>query len=157
MKKISIILTIVLFSLFQAQRKSTSEYRDINSRLDKLLEKRNITKKLIEINLDDKSFVLVKNEGVIVYKNIINFLPDHKINIIKNSNNTSNDTNVTKLFSGDYEKRNNYISIRADYIETQKTGFPLTYNFILQERNKVLYLINLNNNEKWIYAKILEK
>lgn len=156
MKKLIILFAILSFCFSLAQKNIYRNYNDINARLDELLIKREIDKRLLNINLEGKTFVLIQNKGTVVHKDIINFIKEKKINIIEYINDTSTEKKTTKLYSGDYIKKNNYISIRADVYENQKIGIPLTYNFLIQEREGILFLININNNEKWIDTAIVK-
>lgn len=150
MKKIICLLTIISFSLFHAQEKRTRNYNDINNRIEELLEKRELDRKVINVNIEGKTFALLQNSETSVHKTIIHFLPQNKIDIIDFLDNSANKSNPSQYYNGDFIKNDNFISVRADILEGKKIGLPLTYNFVLQERDGVLYLLNLNTNEKWM-------
>lgn len=150
MKKIILFFAIFSFAFSFSQKTNTRDYEDINARLDRLLREREVEKRVLNVNLEGKTFVLIQNKGTLVYKYVVSFLADKNINIIELINDTSAQSKTTKLYSGDFVRNNNYISVRADVLEGQKIGIPLTYNFMIQERDGILFLININNNEKWI-------
>jgi len=112
--------------------------------------KEKLKKRVLNVNLEGKTFVLIQNKGTLVYKYVVSFLADNHANIVALNNDTSAPSTTTKPYSGDFDRTNNYISVRADVLEGQKIGIPLTYNFMIQERDGILFLINMNNNEKWI-------
>jgi len=150
MKKIILFFTIFLFAFSFGQKTNNRNYEDINAKLDRLLHEREVEKRVLNVNLEGKTFVLIQNKGTLVYKYVVSFLADNNINFVELINDTSAQSKTTKLYSGDFVRNNNYISVRADVLEGQKIGIPLTYSFMIQERDGILFLININNNEKWI-------
>ena len=149
---ISLLLLILCIQTFNAQR-----FEEINNKLQKLSEKRTWDKGIITDNLVGKKFVTVKSEGTIVIKRILQFEENNKITLIELIEDKKTDNNTSKIYSGDLVKTENNISIRADKLEGKVITVPYTYNFILQRKQGVLYLHNINNNEKWIQTEIVNK
>ena len=54
-------------------------------------------------------------------------------------------------------KNENNISDKADKLEGKKISNPFVYFFILQRQSGVLYLHNINNNEKWRESEIVSQ
>ena len=150
MKNFKWLFLFISFSFLHAQEKRTRNYNDINNRIQELLEKRELDRKVINVNIEGKTFALVQNTENSVHKTIIHFLPENKLDIIDFIDNNANKSNPSQFYNGDFIKSDNFISVRADILEGKKIGLPLTYNFVLQERDGVLYILNLNTNEKWM-------
>ena len=68
MKKIILFFTIFSFAFSFAQKTNTRDYEDINARLDRLLREREVEKRVLNVNLEGKTFVLIQNKGTFVYK-----------------------------------------------------------------------------------------
>ncbi len=143
-------LTIVLILSIGSNFLSAQRYGAINARLDKILEERTVEKGVINVNLEGKKFIIVKSDNTSVIKKIIQFEDNNKITIIEVSTDVKTDTDTSKIYTGDVVKNDNYISIRADKLEGKAISLPYTYNFLLQKKRNSLYMVNINNNEKWL-------
>lgn len=146
MKSLTKVLILSIgTNFFSAQR-----YGAINARLDKILEERTVEKGVIDANLEGKKFIIVKSDNTSVIKKIIQFEDNNKITIIEVSTDAKTDTDTSKIYTGDVVKNDNYISIRADKLEGKAISLPYTYNFLLQKKRNSLYMVNINNNERWL-------
>lgn len=144
-KTIAIVILLCCFMNVSAQRLSK-----INERLEKLERNRKIDKTILDINLSDKKFALIKNVNKVVYKNIIEFSDDNKVTLIELTDDKLTDEKTSKIYTGDVIKKEYYVSVRADQLEGKKIDLPYAINFILQKRDGSLCLINISNNEIWI-------
>lgn len=149
---VSLLLLILCIQTFHAQRLG-----EINDKLQKMSEKRIWDKGIINADLVGKKFSIVKSEGTTVIKRILQFEENNKITLIELVQDKKTDINTSKIYSGDIVKTENNISLRADKLEGKDITIPYVYNFILQRKQGVLYLHNINNNEKWIQTKIVNK
>lgn len=148
---ISLLLLILCASTFNAQR-----FGEINDRLQKMSKKRTWDSGIIDADLAGKKFVIVKSEGTTVIKRILQFEENkNKITLIELVEDKKTDDSSSKIYSGDIVKKDNNISLRADKLEGETIALAYTYNFILQRKQGVLYLQNINNNEKWIQTDIV--
>lgn len=143
-------LTKVLILSIGTNFLSAQRYGAINARLDKILEERTVEKGVIDANLEGKKFIIVKSDNTSVIKKIIQFEDNNKITIIEVSTDAKTDTDTSKIYTGDVVKNDNYISIRADKLEGKAISLPYTYNFLLQKKRNSLYMVNINNNERWL-------
>lgn len=143
-------LTKVLILSIGTNFLSAQRYGAINARLDKILEERTVEKGVIDANLEGKKFIIVKSDNTSVIKKIIQFEDNNKITIIEVSTDAKTDTDTSKIYTGDMVKNDNYISIRADKLEGKAISLPYTYNFLLQKKRNSLYMVNINNNERWL-------
>lgn len=149
---ISLALIALSINYLSAQR-----YAEINERLNKLGENRVWDSGIIDANLQGKNFSTIKNEGSVVIQKILQFEENNKFTLIELKEDKKTDQKSSNIFSGDLIKNDNNISVRADKLEGNKIAHPISYSFILQRRNGVLYLHNINNNEKWRESKIINQ
>lgn len=157
MKKIIVLTAIISLSFTYAQEKKSRNYDEIIATLDQKIQDKESNSNFSHLNLEGKTFVLVKTTENLVKKDVVNFTADHKLSIVEFTKNLTDNTQFTKFYEGDYIKRDTIISVRADVLEGKKIGVPLTYNFMLKERDLEIFLVNLNNNEKWLEAASIEK
>lgn len=137
------LLLIAWVGTIHAQR-----YGVINAKLDKILEERAIEKEIISADLTGKKFISVKTDNSVTIRKIIQFEGNNKITVIEVIDSTNNN-NSSKIYTGDMVKNNNNISVRADKLEGKTIPLAYTVNFILQKKQDRLYLLNINNNERW--------
>ena len=55
-----------------SQKTNKRDYEDINARLDRFTRKRG-RKRVLNVNLEGKTFVLIQNKGTLVYKYVVSF------------------------------------------------------------------------------------
>lgn len=139
------LLLMACSAIVPAQR-----YGVINAKLDKIIEERAVERGIINADLTGKKFIIVKNDNSVVLKKIIQFENSNRITVIEVSDNTNNSSNSSKIYTGDMVKNDNNISVRADKLEGKPIAVPYTVNFILQKKQNRLYLLNINNNERWM-------
>ena len=130
---------------------------EINDRLQKMSEKRIWDKGIINADLVGKKFVIVKSEGTSVIKRILQFEENNKFTLIEIREDKKTNQDTSKIYTGDIQKNENNISVRADKLEGETITLAYTYNFILQRKHGVLYLHNVNNNEKWAQTEIVNR
>ncbi|MEG2510328.1 MAG: hypothetical protein RSA74_12845, partial [Chryseobacterium sp.] len=57
----------------------------------------------------------------------------------------------SNVFSGDIVRsRKNIISLRADLLENKKVPIPVTKTLLMTRLDDILYLIDVNNKDRWI-------
>lgn len=153
MKKLLLICALTLiFSNISAQNFGT-----LDAIIQKL-EKRNKDKKnATDFTIQGKKFVNVQEFDDHDERHIIEFNNDNTITLIELFDDKSNGQTSSNIFSGDFVRKNNIISIRADKLEGQKIGMPLTYMFYLMNVKSIWYLKDMNNNTRWIENSSLGK
>ena len=153
MKNIFTLVLIVLsITNFSAQK-----YGKINDRINKLEANRVWDSGIIDVQLQGKKFSIVKNGETLAIQKILQIEDNNKITIIELIDDKKTNQQSSHIYSGNFIKNENNISIKADQLEGQKISNALVYNFILQRQSGVLYLHNINNNEKWKESEIVNK
>ncbi len=150
------IITFVLFAL-SIQTLNAQKYSEINDRLKNLGEKRVWDSGIIDTPLEKKNFSIIKNEGSVIIQKILQIEDGNKITLIELKNDQKTDQKSSSILSGDFVKNENNISVKADKLEGKKISNPFVYFFILQRQSGVLYLHNINNNEKWRESEIVSQ
>lgn len=129
---------------------ANAQYGSLDAILTILEERKGINQNLSNVNIDDKKFVLIKD------------FPDHterNFIVIKGKNATyvemfddkSTNESTSNVFSGDIVRsRKNIISLRADLLENKKVPIPVTKTLLLTRQDNILYLIDVNNKDRWI-------
>lgn len=148
------LITLLLIAL-SMQNLSAQRYAEINERLNKLGKERVWDSGIIDANLQGKKFSIIKNEGSIVIQKILQIEDENKFTLIEMKEDKKTDQKSSNIFFGDFLKNENNISVKADKLEGAKMAHPIVYNFILQRQSGVLYLHNINNNEKWRESTII--
>ena len=122
------------------------------------LEKRNKTNKnAVDYSIQNKKFVNVQNFDDHDERFIIEFNNDNSITLIELFDDKSTGQTSSNIFTGDFVRKNNIISIRADKLEGQRIAIPLTYMFYLMNVKDIWYLKDMNNNLRWIENNSLGK
>jgi len=122
------------------------------------LEKRNKNNKnAVDYNIHNKKFVNIQNFDDHDQRHIIEFNTDNSITLIELVDDKKTDQTVSKIYTGDFVRKNNIVSIRADKLEGQKIPIAVTYMFYLMNIKDIWYLKDMNNNLRWIENNSLGK
>lgn len=142
---------IVLFTFLIT---SVSFYSQNFSALDKVLEKLEGKSKKVKdagsYNLQDKKFVLIEDFDDHSERHILQFNADNSLTLIEVIDDKSNDKSYSNIFSGDYVRKKNAISVRADRLEGKKISIPISHNLYLLNAGNIWYLKDINTNKRWI-------
>lgn len=118
MKKIILVLSLISSVFFYSQNYSS---------LDKILEKlENRSKKIkdaSDFDIKDKKFVLIEDFEDHSERHILEFKNDNSLTLIEVIDDKSTDKTYSNIFSGDYIRKKNAISVRADRLEGKKYPF----------------------------------
>ena len=149
---------IILIALIFASAVSIkAQYGIINAILDRLEEKRGVNKNLKDVNIDDIKFVLIKDFDDHTERNFV-IIKGNKATYVEMFDDKQTGETSSNVFSGDIVRsRHNIISLRADQLENQKIALPITRTFLMTKQKKVLYLIDVNNKERWIEESAFNK
>ena len=149
---------IILIALIFASAVSIkAQYGSINAILDRLEEKRGVNKDLKDVNIDDIKFVLIKDFDDHTERNFV-IIKGNKATYVEMFDDKQTGETSSNVFSGDIVRsRHNIISLRADQLENQKIALPITRTFLMTKQKKVLYLIDVNNKERWIEESAFNK
>ena len=144
MKTVTFItLTFLGFNVYTAQN-----YGAISQKLDQLTKQRNINNTQINESLAGKKFVSVSESNDNTTKKVIQFDENNKIIVMEIKEEGANKN--FKVYTGDMVKSNNRISVRADKLDGKTVDVPYTLNLVVQQRNGLIYLVDLSNNNQWL-------
>ena len=148
---------ILLIAFFTSSLTLKAQYGSINAILDRLEEKRGVNKDLKDVNIDDIKFVLIKDFDDHTERNFV-IIKGNKATYVEMFDDKQTGETSSNVFSGDIVRsRHNIISLRADQLENQKIALPITRTFLMTKQKKVLYLIDVNNKERWIEESAFNK
>ena len=152
MKKLFFAATFVLVSLTVK-----AQYGTINAVLDRLEERRGINQDLNDINLDDKKFVLVKDFDDHTERDFI-VIKGNNATYVEIFDDKKTGQSSTNLFTGNLVRtKRNILSFYFDKLEDRKIAMPLTKNLLLTKQKDILYLLDINNKDRWIDEKSYAK
>lgn len=145
MKKLFILTGIISASLFNAQR-----YSAINDLLQKIEAKH---AKMIDASgytVNNKKFVLIEDFDDHSERHILEFNADNTLTLIELIDDKETGKSYSNIFTGDFVRKRNAISVRADLLEGKKIVRPLVYNLYIMKANDIWYLTDINSKKRWI-------
>jgi len=145
MKKIFLTLSLISSVYFYSQN-----YSAIDTLLEKLETRNKKMKDASDFDIKDKKFVLVEDFEDHAERHILEFKNDGSLTLIEVIDDKSTEKTYSNIFSGDFIRKKNAISVRADRLEGKKISIPISYNLYLMNANNIWYLKDINNNKRWI-------
>lgn len=127
-----------------------AQYGTLDAILTKLEERKGINQNLSNVNIDDKKFVLIKDLPDHTERNFI-VIKGQKATYVEIFDDKATGESTSNVFTGDIlRSRKNIISLRADLLENKKVPIPVTKTLLLTRQDGILYLIDVNNKDRWI-------
>lgn len=127
-----------------------AQYGTLNGILTRLEERKGINQNLESVKIDDKKFVLIKDLADHTERNFI-VIKGQKATYVEIFDDKATGESTSNVFSGDIVRnRKNIISLRADLLEGKKVPIPVTKTLLLTRQDGILYLIDVNNKDRWI-------
>ncbi|WP_052911714.1 hypothetical protein [Riemerella anatipestifer] len=151
MKKIIALGFIVASLGIKAQNFGT-----LNAILDRLEERRGFNQDLSGVSLDGKKFISIKDFEDRTEREFIVFTND-KVNYIELLDVKSDNKTSSKVYDGDFIRKKNIVSIRADKLEGKKIPIAVTKTLMLNREKEILYLIDINTKQRWIDEQSITK
>ncbi|MDY3362572.1 hypothetical protein PG623_01015 [Riemerella anatipestifer] len=151
MKKIIALGFVIVSFGIKAQNFGT-----LNAILDRLEERRGFNQDLSGVNLDGKKFVSMKDFEDRTEREFIVFTND-KVNYIELLDAKSDNKTSSKVYDGDFIRKKNIVSIRADKLEGKKIPIAVTKTLMLNREKEILYLIDINTKQRWIDEQSITK
>lgn len=145
MKKLFILTGIISASFFNAQ-----SYSAINDLLQKIEAKH---AKMIDASgytISNKKFVLIEDFDDHSERHILEFNADNTLTLIELIDDKETGKSYSNIFTGDFVRKRNAISVRADLLEGKKIVRPLVYNLYIMKANDIWYLTDINSKKRWI-------
>ncbi|KEY18909.1 hypothetical protein [Kaistella antarctica] len=141
---------IVALFLFFSVLGLKAQYGSINAILDELEERRGVNKNLKNVSIDNVKFVLIKEFDDHTERNFI-VIKGKQATYVEVFDDKQTGQSTSNVFSGDIVRsKNEIISLRADKLEGKKIPIALTKTFLMTKQKKILYLIDINTQERWI-------
>ena len=141
---------IVVLFLFFSVLGLKAQYGSINAILDELEERRGVNKNLKNGSIDNVKFVLIKEFDDHTERNFI-IIKGDQATYVEVFDDKQTGQSTSNVFSGDIVRsKNEIISLRADKLEGKKIPIALTKTFLMTKQKKILYLIDINTQERWI-------
>ncbi|MCP2037821.1 hypothetical protein [Chryseobacterium sp. HSC-36S06] len=148
---------ILLIAILASSLALKAQYGTLNAILDRLEEKRGVNKNLKDVNIDDTKFVLIKNFDDHTERSFV-IIKGNKATYVEMFDDKKTGETSSNVFSGDVVRsKHNIISLRADKLEGKPIALAVTKTFLMTMQKKVLYLIDVNNKERWIEESAFNK
>lgn len=145
MKKI--LLTVLLSFMYSVV---DAQFNVLDARLKILEEREGINESLKNENIDNKRFIFVKDFEDHTERYFIS-INGTKATFIEIFDDKSNGESSSNVFSGDVVRTNkNVLSFRFNTLEGEKIAVPITKTLLLTKKRKYIYLVDVNNKERWI-------
>lgn len=146
MKKVILTVLFLLTANF-----INAQYIDVNERLNRLEEKRGMTKAdMKDVDINNRKFILVKEFDDHTERMFISVNGD-QATYAEVFDDKSTGESSSNVFSGDALRTStNMLSFRFDHLEGKKVALPVVKNLMLAKQRNVIYLIDVNTKERWI-------
>lgn len=145
MKKLFILTGIISASFFNAQ-----SYSAINDLLQKIEAKHAKMIDASDYTVSNKKFVLIEDFDDHSERHILEFNADNTLTLIELIDDKETGKSYSNIFTGDFVRKRNAISVRADLLEGKKIVRPLVYNLYIMKANDIWYLTDINSKKRWI-------
>jgi len=145
MKKLFLFLSLTSSVYFYSQ-----DFAGINKILEKIENKSKKMKDASDYDLKGKKFVLVEDYEDHAERHILEFNTDGTLTMIELIDDKSSGKSFSNIFNGDFIRKKNAVSVRANFLEGKKIAIPLVYNLYIMNANNIWYLKDINNSKRWI-------
>lgn len=146
MKKTIFTISIILVSISV----KSQNYDQLSNTIAKFEKRVKDNTSNNSLDIKNKKFVLIQTFEDHDERKIVEFNNDGSITLIEVFDDKENGKSSSNIFTGDYVRKNNIVSIRADKLEGEKIGLPLTYTMYLLNAKNIWYLKDIANNQRWI-------
>lgn len=127
-----------------------AQYGTLDAILTRLEERKGINQNLQSVNIDDIKFVLIKDFDDHTERNFI-IIKGNNATYVEMFDDKQTGKSTSNVFSGDVMRsKKNIVSLRVDRLEGEKIPIPITKTLLMTKQEKILYLIDVNNKERWI-------
>lgn len=127
-----------------------AQYGSLNSILTRLEERKGLNQNLETVKIDNKKFIFIRDETDHTERDFI-VIKGNKATYVEVFDDKATGESSSNVFSGDIVRsKKNIISLRADMLENKKVPIPVTKTLLLTKQDNILYLIDINNKDRWI-------
>lgn len=108
-------------------------------------------------DLAGKRFIFQKDNEENTERRVLEIGENDEARIIIMKENKATKQQESQIYTGDFIRKKHIVSVRADKLEGERIGVPLTYLYYITVAGGVWYLIEANTNERWIDTNDLGK
>lgn len=142
------IILIVLLTIFGLQTKA--QYGTIDAVLTRLEERKGINKNAKNISINDKKFIQITDFNDHTERKFI-ICKEDKATYVEIFDDKETGESTSNVFTGDVKRnKHNIISIRVNLLDGKPISIPITKTLLLTKLKDIIYLIDVNNKERWI-------
>lgn len=145
MKKTILFLSLIFSVYFYSQ-----DFSGINLILEKIEEKGKKLKDATNYDLKGKKFVLVEDFADHAERHVLEFNVDGTLTLIELIDDKSSGKSFSNIFTGDFIRKKNAVSVRANFLEGKQIAMPLVYSLYIMNASDIWYLKDINNSKRWI-------
>ena len=145
MKKTFLFLSLISSVYFYSQ-----DYSGLNKILEKIEQKGKKIKDASSYDIKGKKFVLVEDFEDHGERHILEFNADGTLTMIELIDDKASGKSFSNIFTGDYIRKRNAISVRANFLEGKKIAMPISKNLYLMNASDIWFLKDINNSKRWI-------
>ncbi|PZU89673.1 MAG: hypothetical protein DI529_03960 [Chryseobacterium sp.] len=142
--------TLLFFSLISSVYFYSQNYSALNDLLEKIEIKHKKMRDASGYVLNNKKFVLIEDFEDHSERHILEFKDDNSLTLIELIDDKATGKTYSNIFSGDFIRKRNAVSVRANYLEGKQIAEPIIYSLYLMNANDVWYLKDINNSKRWI-------
>jgi len=142
--------TILFLSLISSVYFYSQDFSGINKILEKIEEKGKKMKDATNYDLKGKKFVLVEDFEDHAERHVLEFNTDGTLTLIELIDDKSSGQSFSNIFTGDYIRKKNAVSVRANFLEGKQIAMPLVYSLYIMNASDIWYLKDINNSKRWI-------
>lgn len=140
----------LLFSLISSVYFYSQNFSAVNDILEKIENKHKKMKDASGYIISNKKFVLVEDFEDHSERHILQFNADNSLTLIELIDDKATGQSYSNIFSGDFIRKKNAISVRANYLEGKQIAIPIIYSLYLMNANDIWYLKDINTSKRWI-------
>lgn len=140
----------LLFSLISSVYFYSQNFSAVNDILEKIENKHKKMKDASGYTISNKKFVLVEDFEDHSERHILQFNADNSLTLIELIDDKATGQSYSNIFSGDFIRKKNAISVRANYQEGKQIAIPIIYSLYLMNANDIWYLKDINTSKRWI-------
>lgn len=132
-------------------------YLELNKLLHRLEQENKVNHNTEEhYDMEGKKFLYLKDFQDSTERWILE-IKDGKSMLVELHDDKNTGKTTSKIYTGDIVRNKHIVSIRADKMEVQPLGIPITYLYHLTYQGGIWYLIDANTGNRWIDTNDLNK
>lgn len=150
--RINYFTGLFLASLLFSNSFSAQNLKKINEFLDTRISENKENADTSFYKLEGKKFYFFEKseDGQNEIRKIIEFLPNSAIQLVDVNEQLKTGEITSHIYTGNLIRKKNFLSIYANKENGKKVALAPVYNLVLQLKDGIWYLFNINNNQEWM-------